>query len=103
MKKNMIFTGLGHSHNEECELKLRDFIYKELRINHFIEIGNVHRFGKRGVNEAIPIIARFIYHRDLELVLKNGYRLRNTQYGVNEQFPAEIENRRRSIYPIMKQ
>ena len=103
MKKNMIFTGLGHSHNEECELKLTDFIYKELRIHHFIEFGNVHRFGKRGVNEAIPIVARFIYRRDLELVLKNGYRLRNTPYGVNEQFPAEIENRRRSIYPIMKQ
>jgi hypothetical protein len=41
--------------------------------------------------------------RDLELVLKNGYRLRNTPYGVNEQFPPEIENRRRRLYPIMKQ
>ena len=78
----MIFTGLGHSHSEECELKLRDFIYKVLRINHFIEIGNVHRFGKKGVNEAIPIVARFIYRRDLELVLKNGYRLRNIHHTV---------------------
>jgi hypothetical protein len=29
MKNNLIFTGLGHSHNEECELTLRDFIYKD--------------------------------------------------------------------------
>jgi hypothetical protein len=55
------------------------------------------------VSEAMPIVARFIYRRDIELVLKNGYRLRNTPYGVNEQFPVEIENRRRSLYPIMKQ
>jgi chromosome segregation ATPase len=34
MKNNLIFTGLGHSHNEECELKLRDFIYKELKSCH---------------------------------------------------------------------
>ena len=68
-----------------------------------IEFGSVHRFGKRGANGARPIVARFIYRRDLELVLKNGYRLRNTPYGVNEQFPAEIENRRRRLYPIMKQ
>jgi hypothetical protein len=27
---NLNFTGLGYSHNEECELKLRYFIYKEL-------------------------------------------------------------------------
>ena len=99
----MILTRLGHSHTEECELKLRDFIYKELGIHHFIEFGNLHRFGKRGVNEAMPIVARFIYRRDIELVLKNGYRLRNTPYGAKEQFPVEIENRRRSVYPIMKQ
>jgi hypothetical protein len=78
------------SHTEECELKFRDFIYKELGIHHFIEFGNLHRFGKRGVNEAMPIVARFIYRRDIELVLKNGYRLRNTPYGVKEQFPVEI-------------
>jgi hypothetical protein len=43
----------------------------------------------------MPIVARFIYRRDIELVLKNGYRLRNTPYGAKEQFPVEIENRRR--------
>jgi hypothetical protein len=32
---------------EDVERKLRTFIFKKLGIEHKIEIGNVHRFGKR--------------------------------------------------------
>ncbi|CAG2244404.1 unnamed protein product [Mytilus edulis] len=36
-------------------------------------------------------------------VLDNAYRLRNTRYGIKQQFPKEIEDRRRKLYPIMKE
>ena len=48
MKNNLIFTGLSFSTNEDCEVKLRSFIYEELHIERHIESGNVHRFGKLG-------------------------------------------------------
>jgi hypothetical protein len=33
MKNNLIFTGLGYNHNENCENKLRDLLYHELNID----------------------------------------------------------------------
>ena len=36
-------------------------------------------------------------------MLNNAYRLRNTPYGIRQQFPREIEDRRRELYPIQKE
>ncbi|CAG2223086.1 unnamed protein product [Mytilus edulis] len=35
--------------------------------------------------------------------MKNAYRLHNTRYGIKQQFPKEIEDRRKKLYPIMKE
>lgn len=102
MKNNLIFKGLAFAKYENCEQKLQNFLYEELDIQHPIEFGNVHRFGKRSLNRARPIIARFLYHRDLEHVLKNANKLRGKPFGIQEQFPAEIEEERKRLYPIMK-
>ncbi|CAG2228304.1 unnamed protein product [Mytilus edulis] len=86
---------------------IRGFIKDELHIYHKLELGNVHRFGtgaqpgKRG--RPRPIVARFIYHNDLAMVMSNTYRLKGKQYGVNKQFPEAIEQARKSLYPIMKE
>ena len=65
MKNNLVFTGLYQSQSENCENKLRGFIRQELEIDHYIEFGNIHRFGRRGTNNARPIVAGFIYPNDL--------------------------------------
>lgn len=104
MKKNFIFTGLMEHRGEDCEDQLRRFMYKELNIENCIEFGNIHRFGKRHENgRHRPIVARFIYHKDLVMAKSSERFLKDTPYGINEQFPAEIEERRRRLYPIMKE
>lgn len=103
MKNNLVFSGLFHIPNENCEHYLRNFIRQELGIEHFIEFGNVHRFGRRGRNNARPIVARFLYHKDLELVLQNAWQLKGTPFGISQQFPAEIINERKKLYPKMKE
>jgi hypothetical protein len=50
-----------------------------------------------------PIVARFLYYNDLAYVLECAKRLKGEPYGINQQFPAEIENRRRSLFPVMKE
>jgi hypothetical protein len=47
MKYNLIFTGLDEQADENCENKLRHFIYQEMKIPERIEFGNIHRFGNR--------------------------------------------------------
>ena len=50
-----------------------------------------------------PIVARFIYWRDLEMVKKAEKQMKGKLFGVNEQYPSEIEDRRRKLYPIIKE
>ncbi|CAG2184897.1 unnamed protein product [Mytilus edulis] len=102
MKNNLVFNGLTYHPSEDCEAKLQDFINRQLGIEYMVTLGNVHRFGKYGRNGARPIVARFVYRKELEHVLKQAYRLKNTNFGINEQFPPEIEIRRRKLYPIFK-
>jgi hypothetical protein len=80
MKYNLVFTGLKETPYENTEDKLRGFLGQELEIEHWIEFGNVHRFGQRNSeNENMrrkgypihrPIVARLIHHMDLAYVLE---------------------------------
>ncbi|KAK3092329.1 hypothetical protein FSP39_001358 [Pinctada imbricata] len=103
MKQNLIFTGLSNeSRSEDTETKLRDFLYEQLEIDGHIEFGNVHRFGRFVRGRDRPIVARFLYHNDMLNVKHNAYKLKGTRYGISEQFPQEVENRRKQLYPVMK-
>ena len=103
MKNNLIFNGLHRVQNEDTEKLLHGFLYDELGVEYKIEFGNVHRIKTRGDNRRAPIVARFIYHRDLRYVLEIANRLRGKPYSIREQFPPEIEEKRRKLYPVMKQ
>ena len=50
-----------------------------------------------------PIVARFIYHTDLSMVLYNANRLKNTHIGIHQRFPNIIEQRRKKLYPVQKE
>ena len=64
------------------------FVQNELGtcITYHRELGNVHRFSPspRG---RLPIVARFIYYKDLQGMLDNACNLRHTSYGIRRQFP----------------
>ena len=88
--------------DENTEEFLRHFLYKEIGIDFRIDFGNVHRLSHKPRGKR-PIVARFIHFNDLQYVLNNAYRLRNTPTGIRQQFPREIEDRRRELYPIQKE
>ena len=67
-----------------------------------MDFGNVHRFSHKPRGKR-PIVARFIHFNDSQYVLNNAYRLRNTPCGIRQQFPREIEDRRRELNPIQKE
>lgn len=103
MKNNLIFSGLHRVRDEDTESLLRCFLNQELGIEYHIEFGNIHRFNSPHSDyRKAPIVARFLYHRDLEYVLSIAYRLKGKPYGIREQFPPEIEQRRKPLYPVMR-
>jgi chromosome segregation ATPase len=104
MQQNLVFRGLMENGNENCEALIKEFIENELNIEKDIELDRAHRMGKRRSNMTKPrkIVARFTKFKDKELVLSEARKnLRQKPYSVFEQFPDEIEERRRKLYPLM--
>ncbi|CAG2234765.1 unnamed protein product [Mytilus edulis] len=102
MSDNLVFSGLAFQREESCQLKIQNFLLNELDIPYKVNLGSVHRFGKPGLNGARPIVAKFIHRDELEDVLKNTFKLKGKQFGISEQFPIEIERKRKELYPVMK-
>ncbi|XP_069110390.1 uncharacterized protein [Argopecten irradians] len=102
MKQSLVFHGLREDKHEDTESRLKDFIYYELCIEKNIEFTNVHRFGRHVFGKSRPIVAVFMYQKDLQLVRKNAHYLKDTNFWINEQFPKAVEQRRRELYPILR-
>ncbi|XP_063442600.1 uncharacterized protein LOC134722897 [Mytilus trossulus] len=105
MQNNLVFSGIEEKPEEDTKIVIQNFISKELSINKDIQFGNIHRFGRADKNKGKPrlIVVKFVYFADLRKVLEAGPKLKEKpQFGMNLQFPIELEERRRKLYPVMK-
>ncbi len=57
---------------------------------------------KAGESKPRPTVAKFNYYQDIEQILQNAKKLKGTNVGIGEQFPAEIVTIRRELYPELK-
>lgn len=106
MRDNLIFTGIPENETEDTEKVLADFIKNKLEITKDIEFERVHRMGKKIQGKLRPVIAKFSKFKDREIVRKQAptvlKRTENKEFGVNEQYPKEINDRRKELYPYLK-
>lgn len=104
MRDNLIFTGIDEVEEEDTEKQLTDFTVKELKIETDIEFHRVHRIGKIKGTKPRPIVAKFAKYKQRELVRKSApVILRgNRKYGINKQYPKEINDKRKELYPCYK-
>lgn len=125
MRQNLLFHGIKEENQENCELLVKTFIRDVMKIEDDIEFDRVHRIGRKpsysevarhdhtaasdgtdgasstgGKSRPRCIVARFNSFKHRELVRKQAPKtLKGTVYSVFEQFPAEIEMRRKLLYP----
>lgn len=117
MRDNLLFHGLPEENDENCELIVQNFIHNVMKIEKEIVFERVHRIGRRptysaAVNDGTSltgnrkprtIVARFSHFKDRERVRFAAPKtLKGTEYSVYEQFPVEIEERRKLLYPKMR-
>ena len=115
MQENLLFFGINESNGndrEDTESTLRTFLKEEIYSDDEDMVDNlvfdrVHRLGKTRWNldtHPRPIVAKFEKYNDRENVRKKGIELNKKRngYSVREQFPQEIEQRRKELYPIMR-
>ncbi|XP_069101986.1 uncharacterized protein [Argopecten irradians] len=100
MKYNLVLTGLLEQRDEIIAEKVRGFFRHELGIHKRMEFANVHRFNRPGKHR--PIVVRFLHFDDKQEVKRRGYLLKGKRFGISEQFPDSVEERRKRLYPVMK-
>lgn len=102
MNTNLIITGIDYSKDEDTEEKLNAFMKEKLNIDNSFDYVSVHRFGKKNRRGTRPILAKFLRMKDKETVMKNSFKLKGKNLRIQEQFPKEIEQRRKLLYPVAK-
>ncbi|XP_062616814.1 uncharacterized protein LOC134278517 [Saccostrea cucullata] len=103
MRDNLVFSGIPETEEENTEEVLKEFIRAEMNITEVPQFHRVHRMGKRLPDKHKPIVAKFVLHKEREIVRKAApSSLEGKGFGVNEQFPREINERRKVVYPHYK-
>ncbi len=104
MRDNLVFSGIPESAEEDPEATVKNFIKTYLKLPEDtvenICFERVHRMGakKPGAPRPRPIVAKFGYFKQKEQVKSRGRELKGTDFGVNDQFPKEILERRKILF-----
>ncbi|XP_046332265.2 uncharacterized protein LOC124115361 [Haliotis rufescens] len=99
MRDNLLFHGIPEMPGEEPKEVIKGFLKKEMKC----DTDNVHRISPHLSNRPRTIVAKFANPDERREILTNTRQLRETQFGVSEQFPQEIVQRRRDLLPLFKE
>lgn len=113
-RNNLIFRGHPEVLNQDdCEAIIMSFLKRYLDIEG-VSIQRAHRLGSLGAvgsrpgsfasrrAQSRPIIALFRDYKDVERILASAYKLRDTNFGINRDYPPEIVNARSNLWADYK-
>lgn len=101
-RNNLIFGGITETKNEDCCIVISDFLKDHLDIEPCPPISRAHRLGRYKHGSTRPIIVHFINSQHTELVISSANKLKNTSFNINRDFPKEIADARRVLWPEYK-
>lgn len=107
MRDNLLFFNMPEMEEENTTSVIHELLESKMGITdarNTVKIDRSHRIGRKrdGDRKPRPIVVKFNYHQDREFVRLNARKLRGTRIGISEQFPEEIENIRKTLYPELK-
>ena len=112
MRNNLIFSRLPETENENTEQSeniVRGFFVEKLKMSEDvvrdIKFERVHRIGtkQRGSTVTRNIVAKFSAFKDRETVKRQRANLRGTNFSVFEQYPREINEKRKKLFPKLRE
>jgi hypothetical protein len=110
MRDNLIFYNIPEStaETEDTEHIVRQFLQHEMKVSNHdmgsIKFDRVHRAGARSETKHRVIVAKFNPSRGKDIVLKHAKNIaKGKGYGVNEQLPRELEERKKQLLPKYKE
>jgi hypothetical protein len=87
----------------DCVEKVHDLMENTMNIENTkksITLQRAHRIGKYNSNKIRPVVAKFAFDPEKELIRANASKL-SKPYGSGQQYPKEVVNTRRHLVPIM--
>ena len=107
MRDNIVIQGISEGDREswaDTEKKVLEFMKKELKINNASEemIDRAHRIGTKINNKPRGIVVKFASSKFKDTIFQHVKHLHGKDYIVQEQFPPEISERRKRLWPIFK-
>ena len=107
MRDNLIFYNIRDDRgeqNEACAQKLIDFLEYEMKVENArsIRFDRIHRLGRYDPAKNRPVIAKFCFFQEREMVRSCAKNLDGSPYAVSQQFPKEVLEKRRSLIPTLK-
>ncbi|KAH3824193.1 hypothetical protein DPMN_126024 [Dreissena polymorpha] len=99
MRENLLFYGCPDVLNENCQGTVKSIISEKLRIVENITLNRVHRFVKPSNGKCRPIVSKFHYYQQRELVRTKAITKTNdlkiTGLGIGiQQTKAVLQQRR---------
>ena len=97
-KYNLIFHGIEEERSEKLYDKMRAFFVSHLKIEENraenIVFHNGHRMPTKAVGVPKPIIMRFVYYEDRDLILSNAHHLARTGKRILTDLPKTMKDER---------
>ena len=107
MRDNLIFSGIPETTPDNPGPYIQNFMKTQLKlppdIVSNITFHRIHRLGKVQKDKIRPIIVKFEHYQHKELLKSKGKLLKDTNFGMNDQYPREINEGRKALYPILKE
>ena len=111
MRDNLMFYNIPESSKgaqEDASKTLKSFLADEMRINDEelkqVRFDRVHRIGQKKNDKPRVIVAEFNPSYGKNIVMRHCKNLdRTKRYGVNEQLPRELEERKKHLLPKFRE
>lgn len=101
-RNNIIYRNLDEAENEDCVQVINSFNYHELNLNS-THIERAHRLGRKVAGQNRPLIVCYRDYTDTDRIMRQAPNLKGSRYSVSRDYPPEITDARRSIWPYFKQ
>ena len=102
-RDNLEIAGVKERAGEDCKQVCRNIFTNELQISKDIAIVRCHRVGKQRDGVARPILLRFQFSSDKELVMKNRAKLKGSGFYLNDDLCSESKRARAKLVPVLKE
>ena len=102
-RNNLLFRGFPESRDEDCRRVIRNFLEEKLGVDELPAIERAHRLGRfNRLKRSRPIIVAFSFYTDTEEILSLAGSLKGKSFSINRDYPMEITNARRTLWPQFK-